>query len=249
MPELSVDLFGNVGSSPWWDEEPISLSSLKTACAEVESYDTLKLNINSYGGVTNEGVGIYNYLRDLYTKQLVRNPNFMLITENHGAAYSAASIIFMAGQKRIMRLGSTLMIHRAWSWLSGNTNDMMREAKALEVTDSAIADVYSNVVNTKGKDKAHFLSLMSDETFFDSTSALAEGLSTETDSTKQASSNSQHGHVPFKKGEYFQFLQSQLSKPKQIEKEVEKPKPIDHTRANELRRKFLSDRAILAELQ
>ena len=242
MPELSIDLFGNVGESPWWEEEPISLSSLKTACADIESYDGLKLNINSYGGVTNEGVGIYNYLRDLYTKQLTRNPNFTLTTENHGAAYSAASIIFMAGQKRIMRLGSTLMIHRAWSWLLGNTNDMAREAKSLEVTDNAIAEVYSRVVNIKEKTKDHFLSLMSDETFFDSTLALAEGLSTGTDETKSASSNT---IIPFKKGEYFQFLQSQLSKPKK----EEKPTPIDHTRANNLRRKFLADRAILAELE
>lgn len=246
MPNvLSVDMFGNVGSSPWWDEEPISLSSLKSSLANIESYDGLTLNINSLGGVTNEGVGIYNYLRNVYTTQLARNPNFTLTTENHGAAYSAASIIFMAGQKRIMRLGSTLMIHRAWSWLSGNTNDMIREAKSLEVTDSAIASVYSNVVNSKGKDKDHYLALMTEESFFDSESALAEGLSTDIDSTKQASSNSV---IPFKKGEYLQFMQSQFSKGKERVAEPE-TKPVDHTRANEMRRRFLLDQAILAELQ
>ena len=115
---------------------------------------------------------------------------------------------------------------------------MIRESRSLEVTDSAIASVYANVVNSKGKDKEHYLALMTDQTFFDSDSALAEGLSTDIDSTKQASSNTV---IPFKKGEYLQFMQSHFTKGKE-------PKPIDHTRANEMRRKFMADQLKLAEI-
>lgn len=92
--------------------------------------------INSMGGYLHEGVGIFNVLRSHGAKVTV---------EVVGAAYSAASLIAMAGDDRHMLPGSTQMIHNALTLCVGHANDMRETADVLEKLSASAAEIYSDV--------------------------------------------------------------------------------------------------------
>ena len=95
--------------------------------------DTIRVHINSCGGYTAEGMAIYNLLRSHPAK---------VVTYCEGFACSAASLVFMAGDERVMRSSSLLMIHNAWSMTVGNAEQMREFADTLEVISAAAAAAY-----------------------------------------------------------------------------------------------------------
>ena len=80
---------------------------------------SLTVRINSYGGEVAEGLAIYNLLKS-YAGEVT--------TICDGFACSAASVVFMAGTKRIMPRSSLLMIHNAWTRASGDADDLRKAA-------------------------------------------------------------------------------------------------------------------------
>ena len=95
--------------------------------------DTIRVHINSMGGLTNEGVSIYNVLR---------NHPAHIITYVDGFACSAASIVCMAGDERKIGASSIFMIHNAWTWASGNAHDMRVQADVLDKISQSAANAY-----------------------------------------------------------------------------------------------------------
>lgn len=91
--------------------------------------------INSYGGEVAEGLAIYNSLRRHKAK---------VTTVCDGFAASIASVIFMAGDERIMNDSSLLMIHNAWTCCSGNAQELRKQADDLEKITSASIVAYKN---------------------------------------------------------------------------------------------------------
>lgn len=90
------------------EEEPTpgSVSSHRLAVAlEGLNASAVTVYINSYGGHTSEGLAIYHALRRLECP---------ITTVCDGFACSAASLVFMAGDRRVMQQASLLMIHNAW---------------------------------------------------------------------------------------------------------------------------------------
>ena len=118
------------------------------------------VRINSMGGSAFAGVAIGNLLRGMDAK---------VTTINESAAMSAAAVIFMAGQERLMGDGgATLMFHQARGWLDVlefGTRDVLEavdteatKAQAIEVLD-ALDEIILNVMVkgsklTKAKAKA-----------------------------------------------------------------------------------------------
>lgn len=102
---------------------------------DIESLDVDELNvhINSNGGYTSEGLAIYNLLRNCKAK---------VTTYCDGFACSAASVIFMAGERRVMGAASMLMIHNAWVGTAGNSAQLREEADRLEKISKAAANAY-----------------------------------------------------------------------------------------------------------
>src|SRR4051812_41450902 len=92
-------------------------------------------------------------------------------------AASAASVIAMAGEKRVMGLGAQLMIHEASTVAIGTAGDMLKTAAMLEQTNDDIAALYASCV--KGGDPAAFRAQMADETWFTASTAMECGLATE----------------------------------------------------------------------
>lgn len=117
----------------------------------------ITVNINSPGGDLFVGIAIHNALRNLKCK---------VKTVIQGIAASAASIIFCAGDERLVYPGSVLMVHGVSSLIDylGYVNEhgvseIIAELKQLKkaqgVMNEAIADIYSGVTgNTREECKA-----------------------------------------------------------------------------------------------
>ena len=80
---------------------------------------TINVHINSYGGHVSEGFAIHNELRN-------HKAHIRTICEGFGC--SAASVVFMAGDERIMKELSALFIHEVQCGAYGNADDMRKVA-------------------------------------------------------------------------------------------------------------------------
>jgi ATP-dependent Clp protease protease subunit len=129
--------------------------------------------INSYGGEVAEGLAIYNQLNNYGGGEIV--------THVDGFACSAASIIYMAGSKRIMPVGSLLLIHNAWTSGSGDHNDFKKMAEDLEKITQPSVEIYADNSNLS-QDKIK--ELMDKETWITAIEALEYGFATEVQKTK-----------------------------------------------------------------
>ena len=127
----SVTIYGDITSWPWLESD-VSAYLLSKQIDGIEA-DTIDVYINSYGGEVAEGLAIYNALKRHRAK---------VVTHCDGFACSAASVVFMAGDERIMGEASLLMIHNAWSSTSGNADDLRKAADDLETISRAAAEAY-----------------------------------------------------------------------------------------------------------
>lgn len=101
--------------------------------------DEINVHINSCGGYTSEGLAIYNSLKNHCAK---------VNTYCDGFACSAASLVFMAGDERIMSSASALMIHNAWiDGVSGNEAQLQQQANMLHKVSQAAGNAYAEKVN------------------------------------------------------------------------------------------------------
>lgn len=126
-----INIFGDITS---WDFEElgeISAHTLSKQLEELNDVDTINVHISSYGGEVKEGLAIYNALKNHHAK---------IKTFCDGFACSIASVIFMAGDERIMSKSSALMIHNAWMFVNGNANELRKQADDLDkITQLSIA--------------------------------------------------------------------------------------------------------------
>lgn len=129
------------------------------------------LIINSPGGEVRSGLAVYDVL------SLMKSP---VITVCMGQAASMGSIIFLAGDKRIMLPHSELMIHDP-SYGSFNA-DHMKPHEIQERVDSLRKtgdELVRIVVNRTGNDEKTIRQKMKEDSFFNADEALAFGLATQ----------------------------------------------------------------------
>jgi len=126
----------------------------------------INIRINSPGGSVFDGLAIYHYLAN--------RPNVTVTVD--GIAASIASIIAMAGTKRVMPESAYLMIHNPWTGAVGDANDLRDQADLLDKLAETLAGIYSKVTK-KGKDVIR--SMMDAETWIDGATALSDGFVTD----------------------------------------------------------------------
>jgi len=117
----------------------------------------LEVELSSYGGDVFEGIAMFNILRQ-YSKN---NGEVTVVVNSH--AMSIASLIFLAGDVKKAHENSTIMIHKAWTWLAGNSDDLLAEAKVLEGIDSVLAYQYGKYMD---QSKDDIMQIMSDEGWY-----------------------------------------------------------------------------------
>ena len=159
-----IYIYGDITSWPVLEND-VSSYNLAQEIQGLET-DTISVHINSYGGEVAEGLAIYNALRRHKAK--VR-------TVCDGFACSAASVVFMAGDERVMSNASLLMIHNAWMLAMGDQNDLRKNADDLEVINAATIQAYLNHVNIS-EDKLR--EMMDVETWISAADALEMGFAT-----------------------------------------------------------------------
>lgn len=162
--EASINIFGDITSIPY-KESNVSSYSLSEELGALD-VEVLHVHINSYGGEVAEGLAIYNSLKGHKAK---------VITYCDGFACSAASTVFMAGNERVMQEASLLMIHNAWSQVTGNATDMRKTAEELEIISQTAANVYRNVIRISDDD---LQKMLENETWITPSEALEMGFAT-----------------------------------------------------------------------
>lgn len=184
MNELMI--YGDIG----WDNNAKDIES------QLKDFggDPIKVRINSGGGDVYEGVAILNSLR-AYEGELT------IVVESLAA--SAASFIAVgAGGKVVIRPNAELMIHKAWTMLAGNADDIDKAKADLARQDVKIAQVYAE---RAGGELDDWLGRMSAETWYSAQEAVDAGLVDEIEDAKApaaAASNAAVGTKVFAQFRY-----------------------------------------------
>lgn len=164
--EANIYIYGDIVSWEWFESDVSSYTLAKEIEALSKDIETINVFINSYGGEVAEGLAIYNALRRHKAK---------VKTYCDGFACSAASVVFMAGDERIMSNASLLMIHNAWLLTIGDQNQLRKDADDLETINQATINAYMNHVNITEEE---LKSMMDAETWISANDALEMGFAT-----------------------------------------------------------------------
>jgi ATP-dependent protease ClpP protease subunit len=175
-------LYGFVGESFWGDG--FTSREVIDALAEHGRDQDIVVRINSGGGYVDDGVAIFNALSNHKGKVTV-------IVD--AMAASSASIIAMAGQERIMRKGSMLMIHDPSSVVWGTAEDMAKAIKMLEKHAENLASIYADVT---GEDVEDIRADMKDETWLTADEAVDRGFATSA-SDRKAKAAAAHDYTVY----------------------------------------------------
>lgn len=162
--EVDIQIYGDITSWDWYEGD-ISSYTLSKQIEGLEC-DVINVYINSYGGEVAEGLSIYNQLKRHKAK---------VKTICDGFACSAASVVFMAGDERIMSTASLLMIHNAWTWASGNSKELRKQADDLDKITQASINAYMQEVNIT---EDELKQMLDDETWITPQEAIEKGFIT-----------------------------------------------------------------------
>lgn len=147
ITETSADLYfyGDIVSD-WWgsyQDEDQYPESIRNFLNGVDN-KSLNIHINSGGGAVFAGIAIYNMLKNYQNHKTVYID---------GVAGSIASIIALAGDKIIMRKGSSIIIHKPLQILYGayNANDLTKIIEDLSSVEKCIMQIYEENIKDDAK--------------------------------------------------------------------------------------------------
>ncbi len=128
--------------------------------------NVINVHINSYGGHVSEGFAIYNELKS--HKASIR-------TICEGFACSAASVVFMAGDERIMKDPSALFIHEVQSGIYGSADAKRKAADEDEKLTKISMQAYLSQVKIPQEKLAEMMKV---ETWISPQEAIEMGFAT-----------------------------------------------------------------------
>lgn len=140
-------IYGIIGSS-WWGEETVAAKDVIEQLRGI-SPRTINVRINSHGGTCHDGVAIYNELRRH------GDGGAHIIVNIDGVAYSAASMIAMAGDEVVMPSNALMMLHAPIGalYFEGNAQQLEEAASDLRNTllswGTALASTYARKTGKK----------------------------------------------------------------------------------------------------
>ncbi|MDF7809920.1 head maturation protease, ClpP-related [Hymenobacter sp. YC55] len=139
-------------------------SDLAYAVSSGES--SAQVRINSVGGNWVEAQGIYGMIKASALK---------IDTYNDGIAASSASLVFMAGRKRLMSAHARLMIHNCSGPAQGGIAQLEQAIEGQRAINESMATVYSNAT---GISLDEIRAMMAAETWLSAEEALSLGFAT-----------------------------------------------------------------------
>ena len=175
----TLNIYGDITSC----SDGVGVKKLSKELDAMKDVSTINVYINSYGGEVAEGLAIYNALRRHKAK---------IKTYCDGFACSSASVIFMAGEERIMYESSLLMIHNAWSFCMGNANALRKQADDLEKITQASVEAYKA---HSSLEEDEIKKLMDEETWILPEEAIEYGFATGIEKTEDTEKASQSARL------------------------------------------------------
>jgi len=145
----------------WWDIPYSSPNTFRQALAEHKG-SNITVWIDSRGGDVFAAVGIYSALKE---------HSGTVTVKIDGKAYSAASIIAMAGKDVLMSPGSMMLVHNPWTETGGEAKDLRHVADILDEVKEAIMNVYE--LKT-GRTREEISAIMDEETPMSAATAIDE---------------------------------------------------------------------------
>lgn len=170
--EATVNIYGDITSYPWEEHGDVSAVNLSKKLEELGDVSKIHVYINSYGGEVAEGLAIYNALKRHKAK---------VTTYCDGFAASIASVVFMAGDKRVMSEASLLMVHNAWTVGIGNAAELRKQADDLDKITKASIEAYKAHSNLS---EDEIKALLDAETWILPEEALEYGFATKVEKTE-----------------------------------------------------------------
>lgn len=168
-----IYLYGDIGVNEAVGVKGFTLQEVIEMVSKLGDFDELTVRIKSRGGLVQTGYDIFNYLRSLGKS---------ITTIADGEVASIATVIFLAGSKRVMSKDSYLIIHNPWANPEGEADFLMEYAKSLKATENDLITFYSTQT---GHTKEAIQPLMRDETKILAEQAVSLGFATEIESTTQ----------------------------------------------------------------
>ena len=170
----SIKIYGDIVDDVLYSNE-VSAISFTEELENLGTVDNINVYINSYGGSVSAGLAIYNQLK---------NHSAKVTTYCDGFACSIASVIFMAGDDRVMNEGSILMIHEPWCYTMGNADELQKQIESLRKLSQLSVDIYSN---TTGIENNKIAEMMKAETWITPKEALELGFATTINGSNESS--------------------------------------------------------------
>lgn len=94
--------------------------------------------INSPGGDVYTGLALYDLFRSARSK---------IVTKGYGLIASMASILFLAGEDRIMAEHARFMVHSIHTWVAGSSRDLKIEAEEVKYLENRMLKIYEDRTN------------------------------------------------------------------------------------------------------
>lgn len=166
-----INLRGVIDSNSFWGEEVFTPTMIENELKNAKGEDLI-IDIDSVGGCVHSGISIYSKIR-----RYAKENDATITTRTDGFVASIATIIFLAGDKRVVNEFMQPFVHEPWMWIDSNTVDeAKKDVESLEVTRNILADFYSKHT-TLSIDEA--LLLMKNDTWMDAEYCLSVGFATE----------------------------------------------------------------------
>ncbi|WP_020201875.1 head maturation protease, ClpP-related [Cupriavidus sp. WS] len=158
--EVTIYLYDYIVSDDYWGG--VSATTFVKELASITA-GVIRLRVNSPGGDVFAARAMEAALRGHSAK---------IIGHVDGLAASAASFLIMAADEIEISDGAFVMIHKAWTALWGNADDLRSEADLLDKIDGTLINTYAQRTGQAADDIAAW---MAAETWFNADEAIERG--------------------------------------------------------------------------
>ena len=131
-----IDIIGAIDSYSETDA-----NNLKTQLETANGSD-VTLNIASEGG---------SYFEGLTMASMISTYKGKTTAKGIGIVASAATVVFLAADEKILTKNSFFMIHSAWSGAQGNAKEISKTVELLSKVDEQMVNIYTAQMESKGK--------------------------------------------------------------------------------------------------
>lgn len=159
--EATIWLYDVIVRDDYWGG--ISALAVGKALAEHRDASVIHLRIDSPGGDVFAGRAM---------EQLIAEHPARIISHVDGFAASAASYVALSADEVQISSGGMFMIHKAWTFTFGNSDQIRKEADLLEMIDETLVKTYAEKT---GQDPDQLREWIAAETWFNAEQAVEHG--------------------------------------------------------------------------